>query len=344
LHRGSPELVTPNCRLRSTTPPSDSPRQTHNRITTCGLHRPTLSTRRGQTLEENPGRHAILTPPPSRGPWSVCIRAVPSAAFSSTASNIHHARPSCTQLGRGLSSPSGNTAMRCTSLLRMSLLCSSMLCIAPPPSSVAGPALHSGLTASQVPSRLSLPWYCRARPRCPSCGSVPSRHASPPSTHARTARVLGPHRAAAHASESALRATARSGPFASARVPLLRSHAYTAFPRCCSTVHALFHRARGAPPARTCLRAPAPHTCQSSFCIASSGAHSGRHSHALSFLARLLRPRQHRAPTEPPAVHACLGAASPRASLPRSPARLAWPPLARALRRASAWAAPPPAS
>jgi hypothetical protein len=41
-------------------------------------------------------RHAILTPPPLRGPWSACIRAVPSAAFSSTASNVHHARPSCT--------------------------------------------------------------------------------------------------------------------------------------------------------------------------------------------------------------------------------------------------------
>jgi hypothetical protein len=46
--------------------------------------------------------------------------------------------------------------------------------------------------------------------------------------HARTARVLGPHGAAAHASESALRATACSGPFASARVLLLRSHAYAA--------------------------------------------------------------------------------------------------------------------
>jgi hypothetical protein len=40
--------------------------------------------------------HAILTPPPSRGPWSACIRAMPSAAFSSMASNVHHARPSCT--------------------------------------------------------------------------------------------------------------------------------------------------------------------------------------------------------------------------------------------------------
>jgi hypothetical protein len=46
--------------------------------------------------------------------------------------------------------------------------------------------------------------------------------------HVRTARVLGPHGAAAHASESTLRATVCSGPFASARVLLLRSHAYAA--------------------------------------------------------------------------------------------------------------------
>jgi hypothetical protein len=45
-------------------------------------------------------RHAILTPSPSRGLWSTCIRAVPSVALSSTASDqcIAH------QLGRGPSS------------------------------------------------------------------------------------------------------------------------------------------------------------------------------------------------------------------------------------------------
>jgi hypothetical protein len=72
--------------------------------------------------------------------------------------------------------------------------------------------IRLGLAVSQIPPRSSLPRYCRARPRCPSCGSVPSRHASPPFAHTRTARVLGPHRAAAHASESALRAIACSGP------------------------------------------------------------------------------------------------------------------------------------
>jgi hypothetical protein len=38
-------------------------------------------------------RHAIFSPPPSRGPWSACIRAVPSVALSSTASDqcvVHH--------------------------------------------------------------------------------------------------------------------------------------------------------------------------------------------------------------------------------------------------------------
>jgi hypothetical protein len=43
-----------------------------------------------------PIRHAILTPSPLRGLWSTCIRAVPSAVFPSMASNVHHARPSCT--------------------------------------------------------------------------------------------------------------------------------------------------------------------------------------------------------------------------------------------------------
>jgi hypothetical protein len=85
-----------------------------------------------------------------------------------------------------------------------------------------------GLAASQVPLRPSSPRYCLARPRRPPCGSVPSHHASPPPAHAQTARVLGPHRAATHASKPALHVTARSGPFTSARVLLLHSHAHAA--------------------------------------------------------------------------------------------------------------------
>jgi hypothetical protein len=42
-----------------------------------------------------PAHHAITTLPPSRGPWSACIRAAPSAAFSSTASVFLHARLYC---------------------------------------------------------------------------------------------------------------------------------------------------------------------------------------------------------------------------------------------------------
>jgi hypothetical protein len=86
-----------------------------------------------------------------------------------------------------------------------------------------------GLAASQVPPRPSLPRYCRARPRCPSCESVPSHHASPPPAHVQTACVLGPYRAATLASETALHFTACSGPFTSARVLLLHSHAHAAY-------------------------------------------------------------------------------------------------------------------
>jgi hypothetical protein len=60
-----------------------------------------------------------------------------------------------------------------------------------------------GLAASQIPPRPFLPRYCCAQPRCPSCESVPSCHASPPPAHVRTARVLGPYRAAALTSETA---------------------------------------------------------------------------------------------------------------------------------------------
>jgi hypothetical protein len=149
----APQLLLPTCRAISASPPPRGSRSCSHLATSK------LSTSSPQ-----------------------CRRTSP-VAFSSTASNVHHARPSCTQLDRGLSSPSGNTAMRCTSPLCMSLPYSSMLCIAPPPSSVARPALRSGLTASQVPPRPSLPRYCRAWPCCPPCGSVPSRHASPPSAH-----------------------------------------------------------------------------------------------------------------------------------------------------------------
>jgi hypothetical protein len=44
-----------------------------------------------------PACHAITASPPPRGPWSACIRAVPSTAFSSTTSDILHARPRCSR-------------------------------------------------------------------------------------------------------------------------------------------------------------------------------------------------------------------------------------------------------
>jgi hypothetical protein len=62
LHCISLKLVTPDHWLRSVASLSDSPRHTHSRITIGGLRRPTLSTRRGQTLGGNPGRHAVCGP------------------------------------------------------------------------------------------------------------------------------------------------------------------------------------------------------------------------------------------------------------------------------------------
>jgi hypothetical protein len=44
-----------------------------------------------------PARRAITVLPPPRGPRSVCIRAVPSVAFSSTASDVLHAWPRCSR-------------------------------------------------------------------------------------------------------------------------------------------------------------------------------------------------------------------------------------------------------
>jgi hypothetical protein len=141
-------------------------------------------------------RHAILTPPPSRGPWSACIRAVPSAAFSSTASNVHHVRPSCTPTR---SRPEFAQRRHRYALHAVVLRAVALHVVALHSPSYCRTRARLGLAASQVPPRPSLPSYRRARPRCPPCESVPSRHASPPSAHARTARVLGPYRTAAHA-------------------------------------------------------------------------------------------------------------------------------------------------
>jgi hypothetical protein len=44
-----------------------------------------------------PACRAITASPPLRGPWSACIRAVPSTAFSSTASGVLHVRLYCSR-------------------------------------------------------------------------------------------------------------------------------------------------------------------------------------------------------------------------------------------------------
>jgi hypothetical protein len=107
-----------------------------------------------------------------------------------------------------------------------------MRCMPPPCTSSLGTSLPYTVTPLLLLSDPRLLRPCRIIP-----------------AHARTARVIGPHHAAAHASESALRTTACSGPFASARAaPVFHLHNPLCFapaappapPRSCST-----------PPART---------------------------------------------------------------------------------------------
>jgi hypothetical protein len=215
-------------------------------------------------------------------------------AFSSTASNVPHARPSCTQLGRDLSSPSGNIAMCCTPSLCTSLPCSSMLCIAPPPSSIAGPALAS-----------ALPNYSRTRLNC--VRPWPAPHLLRPPFFCSQAATLRPQ----------LHLRLR-------RVPaLLAARAFTLLRRRLSRLSAmLLHRARAAPPARYCsFRAvrfrpgPAPATLTrvphaAAYSCASAGAEPApvpALQRAPSALHRLLRRS--------------LGSSLPRAQLPRA---LAW--------------------
>jgi hypothetical protein len=153
-----------------------------------------------------PTCRAINASPPSRGSRSARTwpppnspRAVHSAAGLRPLPSPRRPLMSITrnppahQLGRGLSSPCGNAAMRCTPPLCMSLPCSSMLCIAPPPSFVAGPALRFGFTASQVPPRPPSPSYRRASLYCPPRESVSSRHASALSAHLRAASAARCH-------------------------------------------------------------------------------------------------------------------------------------------------------
>jgi hypothetical protein len=76
------QLLLPNSprynrRLLFAASPSSSPRQKRSRITICGLRRPTPSTRRGRTLEGNPGRHATcrqaVAEPASIAPLLPCV-------------------------------------------------------------------------------------------------------------------------------------------------------------------------------------------------------------------------------------------------------------------------------
>jgi hypothetical protein len=113
---------------------------------------------------------------------SLQCRLISSAAFSSTAFDVHHARlycsradspvvptlqllphrarPSCTPTRSRPELAQRGTAMRCTSPPYTSSLCTSLPCTAPPPSPVAGPALAPTLLRlSAIRVRL-----CRVRP------------------------------------------------------------------------------------------------------------------------------------------------------------------------------------
>jgi hypothetical protein len=264
--------------------------------------------------------------------------------------------------------------MRCTSPLCMSLLCSSMLCIAPPPFSIAGLVL-----ASALPHRRSLrgcPCHGTAVRGLVALRAGRSRAATPhlhprmPEPRASLARIalllsrLNP-------SYAPLLVPGRSLPLGShscARTLTLPSRvAAPPRTRCSTCVHALARSSPAHVPIQLLhhllWRSLEPSLPRAQLPRALARAHSALRACVLvpAHLRspRVLRPgpaslpppalhqrrlRQHRAPTEPPAVHACSGAAPPRFSLPRSPARLAWPPLARALRRSPrAWAALTPA-
>jgi hypothetical protein len=77
LHRGSSELVTPDCRHRSTTSPSDLPR-----------HKRSSASARIEVYSHLATSKLSTSSPQCR--WTSPV------AFSSTASSVHHARPSCT--------------------------------------------------------------------------------------------------------------------------------------------------------------------------------------------------------------------------------------------------------
>jgi hypothetical protein len=246
-----------------------------------------------------------------------------------------------------------------------------------PPLPATGPAFRSGLAASQVPLRPFSPSYRRARPRCPSCGSASSRHASAPSAHLRATSAaryhastradpslqrLMPHRSPAQVQppRSSACTPARCVPSAPTR-QLPHRHSTPAHAtnsacsrRSCSAVHALPARAaaarRASTPAPVHAHAPAVPAPATSSAPAFCPWVRPRRASALlkpTLLLFLLsrratsRPRSARLRHHQPAPLACL------AAILRAPSRrlpCAW---ARSLARRAAScprAAPAPAS
>jgi hypothetical protein len=187
-------------------------------------------------------------------------------------------------------------------LLLCSLACASAIRTSAPRYSSSCCWTHArfGLATSQVPPRPSLPNYRRARPRCPPCGLVPSRHTSPPSAHARTARVLGRVTSCLHHSRAA------------AAAPLARARQYREPRACSSAATPILFYSRAATPRASfpCRLAPVPLT---RLCHASraSRVHTRAYGRPLLASARSPAPAQ----AEPP--HTALAhALQPSASAP----------------------------
>jgi hypothetical protein len=165
------------------------------------------------------------------------------------------------QLGRGLSSPSGDTAMRCTSPPCTSSLCTSLPCTAP-----AGPVARVAqvCTAASSPAlrriRVPQPLACSCAAKSRACSSTPApltRGSAPRTRSAPVSRRLQPR--APHLRPAP---PARPARHLLTRATWVRSCARSRAYRARAEPHATSARARSCPPLAP---APAP-PCTSACC------------------------------------------------------------------------------